>query len=70
MGLGKKLRSQFLTGIIIILPIGVTIWLLVWFFTSIDNILQPLVSSIIGRTILGLGFINNDSIGLPGWSNS
>lgn len=57
MGLGKKLRSQFLTGIIVILPIGVTIWLLVWLFTSIDNILQPLVSSIIGRTILGLGFI-------------
>ncbi len=56
MGIGKILRRQFLAGILVILPIGVTIWVLVWIFTSINNILQPLVSSIIGRTIPGLGF--------------
>ncbi len=57
MGIGKKLRRQFLTGILVIMPIGVTIWLLVWIFNSIDNILQPLASSILGRTIPGLGFV-------------
>jgi len=57
MGIGKKLRRQFLTGILVTIPIGVTIWLLVWIVTSIDNILQPLVSSILGHTIPGLGFV-------------
>ena len=56
MGIGKKIRRQFLNGIIVTLPIGVTVWLLVWIFTSIDNILQPLVSSMLGHTIPGLGF--------------
>ncbi len=57
MGIGKKLKRQFRTGIIVTLPIGVTVLLLVWIFTSIDNILQPLVSSILGHTIPGLGFV-------------
>ena len=57
MGIGRKMRKQFLIGIITIVPIGITIWLLVWIFTSIDNILQPIVSSILGRTIPGLGFV-------------
>ena len=57
MEIGKKLRRQFLAGILVIVPIGVTIWLLVWIFTSIDNILQPLVSSILGRNIPGTGFV-------------
>jgi uncharacterized membrane protein len=57
MGIGKKLRTQFFTGILVIVPIGVTIWLLTWIFTSIDNILQSSVSYILGRTIPGLGFV-------------
>ena len=57
MGIGKIMRKQFLTGIVVIVPIGITVWLLVWIFTSIDNILQPIVSSILGRTIPGLGFV-------------
>ena len=56
MGIGRKLRRQFLTGIIDTLPISVTVWLLVWVFTSIDTILQPLLSSILGHNIPGLGF--------------
>ena len=56
MGIGKKLRRHFLAGVIVIVPIGVTVWLLVWIFTSIDGILQPLISPMLGRTIPGLGF--------------
>jgi len=57
LGIGRKLRGQFIAGIIVTVPIGVTIWLVIWIFTSIDNILQPAVSSILGRTIPGLGFV-------------
>ncbi|MCL0057784.1 DUF502 domain-containing protein [Dehalococcoidales bacterium] len=54
--LGKKLRTQFLAGILIVVPVGATILILVWIFTAIDNILQPVVSSILGHAIPGVGF--------------
>ena len=57
MGIGRKLRRQFIAGIIVTMPIGVTVWLVIWIFTSIDSILQPAVSSILGRSIPGLGFV-------------
>lgn len=54
--LGKKLRTQFLAGILIVVPIGATIWILVWVFTAIDNILQPVIIEILGHAIPGVGF--------------
>lgn len=54
--LGKKLRRQFLTGILVVVPIGATILILVWIFTAIDNILQPAISTVWGHTIPGVGF--------------
>ena len=52
----KKVRTYFFTGVITTIPIGVTVWLLVWFFVTIDNILQPIITTIFGRPITGLGF--------------
>ena len=52
----KKLRTQFLAGLLIIVPIGATVLILVWIFVAIDNILQPTISSIFGHAIPGLGF--------------
>jgi len=54
--LGKKLRAQFATGILIVVPIGVTILIFVWIFVVLDNILQPVIRSIWGRTVPGVGF--------------
>jgi uncharacterized membrane protein len=55
-GWGKKLRGQFMTGLLVIVPLGATILILVWLFTSIDNILQPAVRAIWGHNITGIGF--------------
>jgi uncharacterized membrane protein len=52
----KKLGGQFLAGILIIVPIGITILILVWLFNSIDNILQPVIIHIWGHRIPGVGF--------------
>ena len=52
----KKLRTQFLAGILVIVPIGATALILVWIFRSIDNILQPVLTSLLGRHIPGVGF--------------
>jgi uncharacterized membrane protein len=53
---GKKLRAQFITGILIVVPIVIAILILVWLFNYIDNIAQPVAKSLLGRTIPGLGF--------------
>jgi len=52
----RRLRTQFLTGIIVVIPIGITVLILVWVFTSVDNILEPLIKLIFGRPIPGVGF--------------
>jgi len=54
--LGKKLRAQFVAGILVIVPIGAAILILAWVFITVDNILQPVVKSLLGHTIPGVGF--------------
>jgi uncharacterized membrane protein len=52
----KKLRDQFIAGILVIVPAGATILILVWVFNSIDHILQPLVKAIFHHDVPGVGF--------------
>ena len=53
----RKLGMQFVQGIITVVPIGATILILYWMFNAIDNILQPVISYVLGYTIPGAGFI-------------
>ena len=78
--LGNKLKTQFLTGILVAVPIGATILILAWIFNAIDNILQPATRFILGYTIPGIHlfdrvicdnrFCHNNITDLPGWSHS
>ena len=52
----NKLRSQFIAGILVAVPLGATILILVWLFNSIDHILQPAVRAIFNHNIPGVGF--------------
>ena len=52
----RQLRNKFILGIAVIVPVGLTIWILVWLFNGIDNILQPVISSIWGHSFPGVGF--------------
>jgi len=54
--LGRKLRRQFLAGILAVVPLSVTIVVLVWIFTTVDNYLQPVTKTILGRSVPGVGF--------------
>ena len=54
--LGRKLRAQFLMGLLVSIPLIITIWILYWVFSAVDNFLNPLIEPIMGRTIPGLGF--------------
>lgn len=53
---GKRLRTQFVAGILVVVPIVIAILILVWLFNYIDNIAQPIAKSLVGHTIPGLGF--------------
>jgi len=53
---GRKIRGHFFAGILLIVPLGVTIAVFSWLFVSIDGYLQPLVRTITGYTIPGVGF--------------
>ena len=52
----RTLRKHFLAGILVVVPIGVVILILVWFFSTIDSLLQPIIKAIFGQEITGLGF--------------
>ena len=54
--LWRKVRTQFLAGILVMVPIGATALILVWLFGKIDNILQPLLRPLLGYHIPGVGF--------------
>ncbi len=52
----QLVRRYFLTGIVVIAPVGVTVYVLYWIFARLDAILGRLFS-VIGIRIPGLGFI-------------
>ncbi len=63
----KRLLQFFLQGLIVIAPIAVTVYVVVWLFTSIDNILPNIINAIapdflvgedgVTRRLPGLGFV-------------
>ncbi|MFO7773935.1 MAG: DUF502 domain-containing protein [Dehalococcoidia bacterium] len=55
-GVSKKLRTQFIAGVLVIVPIAAAVLILRWLFLYIDGILQPVAESLFGRAIPGLGF--------------
>lgn len=52
-----KLRRYLITGLIVIAPIGVTVFVLMWLFQRLDPILGRYLPSIVGRQIPGLGIV-------------
>jgi uncharacterized membrane protein len=55
-GVGRKLRRYFITGFLVSIPLGVTIFILVWIFNTVDNLLEPLTIHIWGHYVPGIGF--------------
>jgi uncharacterized membrane protein len=52
----KKTRTVFIAGLLVTVPIGLTIWIFYWMFTNIDGWLQPLIQRVFGSSIPGVGF--------------
>jgi uncharacterized membrane protein len=42
-GLASRMRNYFLTGLVVAGPVAVTLWLIWWFVTRVDNLVRPLI---------------------------
>jgi len=42
-GLVSRLRNYFLTGLVVAGPVAVTLWLVWWFVTWVDNLVRPVI---------------------------
>ncbi len=50
----KRLRGYFVAGILVVVPIGVTVFIFWWVFKTLDDFLQPIMAATIGYEIPGL----------------
>ena len=50
------LRSKFIAGLVVLIPIVVTVKALLWLFGTLDELAQPLAVAVLGRPIPGVGF--------------
>lgn len=54
-GAGQYLRRHLGAGLLVTLPLLVTILLLRWLFTALDSVLQPIFRVAVGQPLPGLG---------------
>ena len=54
----RAMVNRFLTGLKIIIPLALILFVLIWFLGKVDNILQPIWIQVLGRKIPGLGLIS------------
>lgn len=52
-----RLRRMFLTGIVVTVPLIVSIVTLVWIFQFVDRVATPISTSVLGRDVPGLGVL-------------
>ena len=42
-GIMSRIRTYFLTGLVVAGPVAVTLWLIWWFVTWVDNLVRPFI---------------------------
>ena len=55
--LSITIRNKFIAGLVIVIPIVITVKALWWLFMYVDSLAAPLALRILGRPIPGIGFI-------------
>lgn len=54
-----RLRTWFIAGLIVFLPVVVTFSIIVWLFRIVDGLLGRLLPPLVGRAIPGLGLVTS-----------
>lgn len=55
-GSPRHVITYFVHGLIMMIPLAVTIWVIVWLFNLIDGVLSPILTWAFGRPMPGMGF--------------
>lgn len=55
--LNSWLKKTLLTGLILVLPLAVSLWIVYLIFKKVDGIFRPIMDKLLGYHIPGLGFI-------------
>lgn len=53
----RVVRNKFLAGLVVLVPIVVTVKALSWLFTTVDGLAGSLAEQLFGRPIPGVGFV-------------
>jgi len=53
-----EIRTAFVRGSVVIIPLALTYWFFSAFLNAIDGILSPVYEKLLGRPVPGLGFIS------------
>lgn len=53
----RVLRNKFVAGLIVLIPIVLTVKALWWLFSYVDGLAQPIAVAVFGRPLPGLGFV-------------
>jgi uncharacterized membrane protein len=53
-----EVRTAFVRGSVVIIPVALTYWFFSAFLNAIDGILSPVYEKILGRPVPGLGFVS------------
>lgn len=61
-GIARLLRSKFVAGLVVLVPIVITVQALRWLFVFVDGLAQPLAEAVVGRPIPGIGFLTTLAI--------
>jgi uncharacterized membrane protein len=62
-GAVSRLRNYFLTGLVVAGPVAVTLWIIWWFVTWVDNLVRPIIPAVylpetyLPITIPGFGLV-------------
>ena len=56
-GLSRRLRNLFLGGLVVLVPIVLTVNALVWLFRFVDGLAEPVAETLLGRAVPGIGFV-------------
>src|SRR5262245_63371357 len=57
MRVSTLLRNAFIGGLVVLVPIVITVKALWWLFSYLDGLAHPLAMLLFGRDIQGLGFV-------------
>jgi len=55
--ISRRVRTLFLGGLVVTVPIVLTVKSLVWLFRFVDGLAQPLGVLVVGREVAGIGFV-------------